>query len=53
MCIEAAKDIKKGQEVEIDYGFREGCGPQWYKEVVKERKRQMKLKEKEKESSEQ
>ena len=51
MWVEAAKDIKRGQEVEIDYGFRKGCGPKWYKEVVKERKRQIKLKEKEKENN--
>jgi len=29
------REIKKDEEIVVDYGYEAGCGPKWYKELLK------------------
>jgi len=37
-CIVAIRPIQKGEEIFVDYGYKEGTGPVWFKDLVLKRK---------------
>lgn len=51
MCVQAIKNIKKDEEILVNYGYSgHAAGPAWFRGVKRKHKEMMKLKAKENKS---